>query len=100
LNKFLQLINIRELSGSSKVSQKAIDGLENGGAVIAIFSGLGGAIADNHEIFWFTFGFIGASVAIYGAILNYKRNKRDQEKHDLEMKIKMRELKSLPKEAR
>ncbi len=83
----ITIIKLRLSIWSNKVSQKVVNSLEQGGGATAVGSSIAGYISANHELFWFTFAFIGCIVGITGMIINILKFRREKEVHELTMEM-------------
>lgn len=76
------------------VSQKIAKGAELVGSATMVSSGIGGWIAENHDIIYFTFGCVGAITALCGFIASlYYKMKADRRAQEIHI-AKLRELTS------
>lgn len=69
---------------------KTAKGMEVAGSGVAVTSGFGGWVAENHDLIWASGVFVGAFCAVAGLLVTLvfkiKSNRRDQERHEMDMK--------------
>ena len=81
--------------GGAKLSQKAVNVLEQGGGMTAFISAIGGIASANHDLIWAAGVTVGSIAAIIGIALNILREKRAREIHALEIERLKNEVQSL-----